>query len=296
MTMKVCVFGAGSLGSAIGGMLAQKHEVTLIGRRQHVDAVRRDDLQLLGAVSRKVTVKAVEDPSSAETPDLLIVSTKAYDTRSAIGACRRLVDRGTMVLTLQNGLGNLELLREWRGDMAFGGTTTMGAALVSPGVVRVSGLGWTMIGADMDARRAKDIARAFRSCGFPVRVKKNLMSEIWGKAVINACINPITAVLRVRNGRLLESEAITRFMREVCSECEQVAIASGISLPVSRMSSRVRAVCIDTAENTSSMLQDVQKGKCTEIQQISGAFCSAGRSRGVRTPLNETLVAMVESL
>ena len=284
------------MGSVLGGMLSQEHDITLIGRKQHMDAVRRHGLRLLGDISREVRVKAVEVPSSAETPDLLIVSTKAYDTPTAIHACRRLVNDDTSVLTLQNGLGNLELLREWKRDKAFGGTTTMGAALVSPGLVRVSGLGRTTIGSDKDARGAREMAQIFESCGVRARVKENVMGEIWGKAVINACVNPIAAVLRVPNGRLLESETTTRFMREVCKECEQVALASGVSLSASRMYPRVRAVCKDTADNISSMLQDVQKGKRTEIQQINGAFCSAGRTRGVPTPLNETLVAMVESL
>lgn len=284
------------MGSALGGMLSQEHDVTLIGRRQHMDAVRRHGLRLLGDISRTVRVKAVEAPSSAEKPDLLIVTTKAYDTPTAIGACRGLVDDNAAVLTLQNGLGNLELLREWKYDRAFGGTTTMGAALVSPGVIRVSGLGWTTIGTDKDAGGAREIAQAFESCGVRVRTKKNVMGEIWGKAVINACINPIAAVLRVRNGTLLESETTARFMREVCRECEQVSLVSRVSLPANHMYPHVRAVCNDTAGNTSSMLQDVQKGKRTEIQQINGAFCSAGRARGVPTPLNETLVAMVESL
>jgi 2-dehydropantoate 2-reductase len=296
MTMRICVFGAGSLGSALGGMLAQRHDVTLIGRRQHMNAARRQGLRLLGDVARTARVQTLESPANAETPDLLIISTKAYDTRSAIDACRRLVDDETMVLTLQNGLGNLELLRKWRGDKAFGGTTTMGAALVSPGIVRVSGLGQTTIGADVDFSGARDISRVFKSCGFCVQVKREVMREIWGKAIMNACINPTAAVLRVRNGRLLESKTTTRFMREVCRECEQVAVVSKVTLPIGAMYSRVRDVCADTANNISSMLQDVQKGKRTEIRQINGAFCSFGRARGVPTPLNDTLVAIVESL
>jgi len=294
--MRVCIFGAGSLGSVIGGMLVAKHDVTLVGRRQHMDSVRRHGLRLLGDVRRTVRMKAVVDPSEVESPDLLLISTKAYDTTTAINECKRFVDDRTKVLTLQNGLGNLELLRTWKGSTSFGGTTTMGAVLASPGTVRVSGLGRTVIGADMDPDGARSIARAFESCGIPVHVKKDVIGEIWGKAVVNACINPTAAVLRVRNGVLLTSATTVHFMREVCSECEQVAFASGISLPDQHMYARVQNVCSDTADNFSSMLQDVLKGRRTEIQQINGAFCVHGRARGVRTPLNETLVAMIEPL
>ena len=145
-------------------------------------------------------------------------------------------------------------------------------------------------------QRARDIVRAFRLCGLRAQAKRNVLGEIWGKAVVNACINPTAAVLRVRNGRLLESETITHFMRDVCRECEGVAESAGISLPNAHMSPRVRAICKDTANNVSSMLQDVQSGKRTEIQQINGAFCSIGKEWDVPTPLNETLVAMVECL
>lgn len=284
------------MGSALGGILAQDHDITLVGRRPHVDAVRRHGLKFVGDVVSSVRVKAYEDVAHVSTPELLIVSTKAYDTRSAILACKRLVDDETTVLTLQNGLGNLELLRGWKGDHAFGGTTTIGAAMVSPGIVRVSGLGRTTIGSDVNPRGAGDIVRAFRSCGLRVQAKRNVMGEIWGKAVVNACINPTAAILRVRNGRLLESETITHFIRGVCKECETVAKASSISLPNAQMYTRVRKVCMETANNISSMLQDVQKGKRTEIQQINGAFCSIGKARAVQVPLNETLVAMVECL
>jgi len=296
MKMKICVFGAGSLGSALGGMLSVNNDVTLVARKKHVEAVRRNGLRLVGDVVGSVDVKVYDNAALASTPDLLIISTKAYDTQSAIEACKGLVNDETLVLTLQNGLGNLELLRGWRGDNAFGGTTTIGAALVSPGVVRVAGLGRTAIGSDTNINGARVIVKAFRSCGIRVQPKKNVMGEIWGKAVVNACINPTAAVLRVRNGRLLESETVNHFMRDVCRECVAVAGASDIHLPNERMYSRVRAVCRDTADNTSSMLQDVQKAKRTEIQQINGAFCSIGKARSVETPLNETLVAMVECL
>lgn len=259
-------------------------------------AVRKNGLRLVGDIHRIAKVGTSERISQSLAPDLLIVSTKSYDTKSAIRDCRRYINGDTKVLTLQNGLGNLELLREWKGEKAFGGTTTMGAVLVRPGVVQISGLGITTIGGDIDSRGAREIARAFASCGLKVQVKRDVMREIWGKAVINACINPTAATLRVRNGRLLEGDATIRLMREICRECELVARANKISLPKRDMFSRVIAVCRNTSGNISSMLQDVQNRRTTEIEQINGAFCSAGRTRGIPTPLNSTLVAMIESL
>jgi 2-dehydropantoate 2-reductase len=294
--MRICIFGAGSLGSALGGMLADKNEVVLIGRKEHVNAVQKDGLRMLGDRAGTVHLNARETVNGLASPELLIISTKAYDTKEAIGILRRWVDDDTMVLTLQNGLGNLEQIRSWKEEKAFGGTTTMGAALISPGTVRLSGLGKTIIGSDEDPRGASRIVSAFTSCGLPARTSRDMIGVIWTKAMVNACINPTAAVLRVPNGKLTESGVVARFMRDVGRECELVAAASGINSAHVDVYRRVRAVCKGTAENTSSMLQDVQNGRRTEIDEINGAFCSLGDKVGVPTPLNDALVAMIQSL
>ena len=141
--MRIYVFGAGALGSAIGGMLSRGHEVTLIGRRAHVSAIKRSGLLLTGKVELRCRPNACMTVRGLPPPDILIVTTKAYDTADAVAACKAWTGAETSVLTLQNGIGNLELLRAWKGNRAFGGTTSMGATLVSPGVVRVAGFGTT---------------------------------------------------------------------------------------------------------------------------------------------------------
>jgi 2-dehydropantoate 2-reductase len=294
--MRVCVFGAGSLGSALGALLASRNEVFLIARKVHVDAIRRKGLRLIGSRRRVTHLEARETVKGVPTPDLLIIATKAYDTGSAVDACRPMVSESTRVLTLQNGLGNLELLRAWKGRSAFGGTTTMGAVLESPGVVRISGMGHTVIGADLDQTGASWVASLFDECGIPVRVSRDTNGEMWAKAVVNACINPITSILRVPNGALLESKGVTALMDGVCAECEEVASAAGIALPKPAMRARARAVARDTSRNRSSMLRDVELGRRTEIMQINGKFSEFGRGTGVATPLNNALVAMVEAL
>jgi 2-dehydropantoate 2-reductase len=294
--MRICVFGAGSLGSAVGGILAANNEVVLIGRQQHVRAVRQKGLVLTGSVSRRVRVEAYETVDEAGPPELLIITTKAYDTKEAVEICSDWAAPGTMVLTLQNGLGNLELLRTWKGKRAFGGTITMGASLTSPGRVRVSGLGSAVIGSDMDAGGAGLISRAFSSCGIPSKTNSNVCGEIWAKAIVNACINPTTAILEVPNGALLMSPSISRIVRDVCKECEVIADSSGVSLPYHPMISRVRAVTRETSKNRSSMLQDVELGRRTEINQINGIIAESGAMHGVPAPLNRALVAIVEAI
>ncbi|MCX6658005.1 MAG: 2-dehydropantoate 2-reductase [Euryarchaeota archaeon] len=294
--MRISIFGAGSLGSALGGLLAGTNEVSLIGRHPNVDEIRRNGLTLVGDRTRSVRLEAAESVRDLAPPELLIVTTKAYDTEETVRICKPWTDKETMVLTLQNGLGNLELLRAWKGTSAFGGTTTMGATLVSPGRVRVSGIGKTVIGADMDPTGAAMLARVFSKAGIPATARNDISREIWAKAVVSACINPVTAVLRVPNGKLLDSPILSRFIREVCQECIEVACSEGIRLSSASMYARVRVVARDTSRNLSSMLQDVEQGNRTEIGQINGAFCRTGGDRGIPTPLNNALVAMVGSL
>jgi len=228
--------------------------------------------------------------------DLLIISTKAYDTHEAVDACRGWASDSTKVLTLQNGLGNLDTIRSWKGSSAFGGTTSLGALLAGPGRVEISGLGRTVIGADMDPVGAREIVRMLAECGLPTEAKSDVMGEIWAKGVVNACINPVTAILRVPNGALLQSEAVTKLMGGICAECEAVAEACDVHLPGNDMFGKVRSVAEDTGRNRSSMLTDVELGRRTEIHEINGAFLGHGMEKGVRAPLNKAMVAMVEAL
>ena len=294
--MRIVIFGSGSLGSALGALLSRSNEVALIGRRAHMSAIRRHGLRVVGDLNLRVKLEAYESVDGVELPELVVITTKAYDTASAIDSCRVWASADVKVLTLQNGLGNLDALREWKGRRAFGGTTTMGANLLGPGKVRLSGLGRTVIGSDKDPVGAQRIVRAFAESGLPTVTNDNILAEIWAKAIVSACINPLTAILRVSNGKLLESPPISQLMSEVCDECELVARRAGVRLPYASIKSRVRAVARDTSNNRSSMLQDIERGKRTEVAQINGAFVRHGLEQDVRTPLNQTLLAMVESL
>lgn len=294
--MRVCVFGAGSLGSAIGGILAGKNEVTLIGRDPHMSVTRKEGLRLTGDIRRKVRIDARHSIADLESPDLIIVAVKAYDTPSVVRICRPWARDDTRVLTLQNGLGNHEQLRAWKGRAAFGGTTTMGAQLLAPGTVRVSGLGITTVGADMDRASAEEIAGCLASCGMPTRVEVDILSEIWSKAAVSACINPLTAVLRIPNGALLENDVLLRLISETSSECARVARSEGINLSSGEIVRRVHAVARDTRRNRSSMLRDVEEGRRTEVEQINGAFLHLGEKHGIATPLNRALTSILASL
>lgn len=289
------MFGAGSIGSCVGGMLARSHDVTLIGRKANVDAVRAKGLILQGAIRRRLRIDARESISDLSPPDLLIVTTKAYATPAVIEACSGWPREDTIVLTLQNGLGNLEQLRLWRGDFALGGTTTMGASLISTGVVRVADVGRTVIGSDMNSGAARSVVAAFRAAGIPTKTTRNIWGEIWSKAIVNASINPITAILKISNGESIKNRIVSKLMMEISREGETVAYNRGICLPYKSMYLRTRAVARQTSSNKSSMLRDLELGRRTEIRNINGEICRMGLDAQIPTPLNAAMVAMIES-
>ena len=294
--MRVCIFGAGSIGSCLGGMLARDHEVTLIGRKANVDAISANGLILEGVVGRRIKIGARESVANMPPPDLLIVTTKAYATADVIETCKEWTHGDTIALTLQNGLGNLEQLRSWKGERAIGGTTTMGASMVSPGVVQVADLGKTILGSDLSPASAKSIASVLRVSGIPARTTRQIRGEIWSKAIVNASINPVSAILRLSNGELIKSETVSRLMMDICGECELVAEGCGIRLPHKSTYLWTRSIARRTASNRSSMLRDIELGRRTEIRNINGEICRMGRDLAIPTPLNAALISVVESL
>jgi 2-dehydropantoate 2-reductase len=172
----------------------------------------------------------------------------------------------------------------------------MGAVLTEPGVVQVASLGSTFVGADVDAEAAESLASMLNAVGMPTKVTSDIQAELWAKATINACINPVTAILRIVNGEIVRVKALSMLVRDISRECEEVADACGIELPYDSMYQQTMAVARKTASNRSSMLRDIELGRMTEIQSINGHICRAGLHRRVLTPINKTLVAMVESL
>ena len=276
--------------------MTHEHDVILIGRKSHVDAIRKSGLLINGDLRGRFKPYAFTNVSGLEPPELLLITTKAYDTRNAVRECQDWIKRSTSVLTLQNGLGNLELVEEWVGTRAFGGTTTLGATMVGPGKIRVSGLGRTILGSTKNPAGAKTLATAFHASGIPAAYTMDIVTEIWRKAIVSACINPITAVLRVPNGKLLESKTTSRLVQALSVECETIARACGVGFPQGSTYPRVRAVLKETARNLSSMLQDVSRGKRTEIDQINGAFWRSAQDHALPAPLNRALVALVLTL
>jgi 2-dehydropantoate 2-reductase len=230
---------------------------------------------------------------------LVIVLVKAFDTEAVAKDLSGRIGSDTPVLTLQNGLGNAEeLASRLSPDQILAGATTMGALREAPGEVQLTGRGGCEIGAWSGAgeRYLPQIQQVLQQAGIACRCTKNTSATLWKKLVVNAAINPLTAILRVRNGALLERAELEPVIRAVTEEVWQVGSRRGIHLPEPpELYQEICRVCRVTAANRSSMLRDVEEHRRTEIDAINGAVVRLGNESGMPTPVNSTLAALVRA-
>jgi 2-dehydropantoate 2-reductase len=297
--LKVVVFGAGAIGSWVGAALAAAgNDVTLVARHEHAAVVEAQGLRVSGKTELLARPRAVTSAKEAPVPDLLVLTVKAYDTKQAIRDLRPLVGARTDVLSLQNGLGNVEALADAFDDrQVLAGVTTHGVTFEAPGHVRHAGVGYFLVGSPANEHaRAEKAAALFRAAGIDAQATPRIVGELWAKVVVNASINPVTAITGLRNGALLEVPALRELMQRAAEEAIDVARAEGAPLPDDDLVARARRVAELTAANKSSMLQDVERGRRTEIDSICGEIVQRGLARSVDTPVNLTLRALVKGI
>ena len=290
--MDVVVFGAGSLGSLIGGLLARRHEVTLVGREPHVREVRERGLRIEGMLNETVSPDAATEPPA--NADLAVVCVKAFDTdaaASALSTCNL-----DAVLSLQNGMGNESTLADRLDTTVLAGTCTYGAVLESPGTVRCTGVGRVVLGPRTGggSERATRVGEAFDAAGVVTTVADDMPRRLWEKLAVNAGINATTALARVENGALLDGEA-NRVARDAAREVAEAARANGVELSDEAAEDALERVAAATAANTSSMYQDVLASRRTEVDAIGGYVVDSGEKYGVETPVNAAMVGLLRA-
>ncbi|MGC8879417.1 MAG: ketopantoate reductase family protein [Anaerolineae bacterium] len=300
--MKIAIIGAGAMGSLFGARLAPLCDVWLVDAwEEHIQAIQRNGVQLtnLDGSTERVTVNATTDPNAVEGEvDLAIIFVKSHQTAQAAVWAAPMLKADGLALTMQNGLGNLEVMADVLGaERCVQGVTSHGATLLGPGQVRHAGAAATYLATrPAIAERVQRIAELFTRAGFETHLSDNLDSLLWGKLIINVGINALTAILRVRNGVLAEVAPARALMDAAVDEAVAVARARGITLPYADARARTREVAVATAANRSSMLADVLRGSPTEIEVINGAIVREGSRLGVATPVNQTLVQLVQAL
>ncbi len=300
--MKITAVGPGAIGTLFGVLLAKAgHQVHMLDK----DPARAARLAAgefvletgQGNISQKLPVTA--NPAEIGPGELVLICVKAYDTEIAARSIAPLIGPQTIVLTVQNGLGNAEILREAAGkEHILAGSTAQGANVVEPGRVIHAGKGETLIG-ELDrpaTPRVEKLAEQLTAAGIPTAASDDVTGLLWGKLIINAGINPLTALLKVRNGALIQREETRALMAMAVKEAADVAEKKGIKLPFPDPLAKVEDVAGRTAANKSSMLQDVLKAKRTEIDFICGAIVREAQKLSLPAPVNHALTLLVRSL
>jgi 2-dehydropantoate 2-reductase len=293
----ILIAGIGALACYFAARLAPYAEVTLLGTwPQGLAALQENGVQLTAAdgETRSFKVRATNDPADCEGHRSALVLVKSWQTGRAAEQLAACLDEDGVALTLQNGLGNFEILRRVLGEpRAAQGVTTTGATLLGPGRVREGGAGVVLIA---EHPHSAPLVELLKAAGFAVEIAADMESVLWGKMVVNAAINPLTAILGVPNGDLLEQPHARRLMQAAAAEVACVAHACGVALPYSDPAEEVERVARQTAQNCSSMLQDVTRGAPTEIDAINGAVVEAAEEIGLKVPVTETLWHLVHAL
>lgn len=300
--MELLIIGAGAMGGLFGALLAPHAAVSLLTTNQeHAAVMGGHGLTLvdLDGATRRVPVRVLTDPQDyGRRADVVLVCTKTRATAQAAATARDLLAADGLALTLQNGLGNLEQLVAAVGaQRAAAGVTSQAATLLAPGRVRHAGSGPTVLGIPRGREEAiTAVAGLFTRAGLETRISDDVDSLLWSKLIVNVGINALTALLRVPNGVLAQTPECDLLMARAVAEAVAVARALSIGLDGERQLERVREVCLRTADNRASMLQDILRGRPTEIDAINGAVVARGRAAGVDTPVNLLLTQLVQAL
>ena len=293
--MRILVFGAGAIGSLFGAKLSKYNDVTLLGREEHIQKIRERGLIIRGKTRAIFYLNAISRLEDYKTePDIVIITVKSYDTDTALKNIVDYLGKGIYVMSLQNGLDNMEKMKKFFDkEKIIVGLTTEASLFLKPGEIEHTGKGKTTIGSPKNTRFLEQLHQEFVKAGFETRISNNIERDVWRKAIVNACINPLTAIFGIKNG-VLKNKVLSEIVRDICRESIEVARGVGIEIDYEDMLGEIWEVIDLTSENLSSMLQSIIKGRKTEIDSINGYIYNLGKKVGVEAKINKLLTELVK--
>ena len=286
--------GAGAVGCYYGGMLARAGcEVMLIGRAQHVEAIRRGGLRFETKESdERVRLQASTEPQAVRGAELALFCVKSQDTESAGQALAPYLARDAAIVSLQNGVDNPERLAAVLGREVIPGVVYVAVEMAGPGHVRHHGRSELAIGR---AAASEAIAATFRTAGVPIGISDNVAGVLWAKLIVNCAYNALSAITQLPYGRLVQGGGVPALMRDIVDECLAVAHAGGVEV-AGDMHKAAERIAQTMPGQYSSTAQDLARGKKTEIDYLNGIVVRKGQALGVPTPVNRVLLALVKLL
>lgn len=291
--MKVAVMGAGAIGCFYGALLARAGaSVMLVGRQQHVDAMRQRGLMLeMGGTTHNVPVDATTSASGVADADLVLFCVKSGDTEQVGREMAPHLRPDATILSFQNGVDNAERLQSVLGRPVVPAAIYVATDMAGPGHVRHHGRGDVVIG---PCAGSQEILALFAAAGVSARVSANAIGELWGKLVVNCAYNALSALTGLAYGRMIRLPGVEEVMRDVVGECLAVAQASGVALAPDILD-KVLGLAASMPAQTSSTAQDLRRGRPTEIDHLNGFVIRKGADLGVPTPANRVLHTLVKA-
>jgi 2-dehydropantoate 2-reductase len=290
--MQIIVLGAGAIGSLYGAKLAAANDVLLIGRPEHAAAINAHGLRIEGIESETVRVPAASAVTQISANALILLTTKVMDSATALEPIAPLVRDDTTILSLQNGLGSEQIVRAALGGrgLVLRGITQFGAIFETPGAIKYMAAGYTVI---EQHERSDRIAQVLTVAGMECRISPNIAAEVWHKTVFNCVVNPITAILDGEVGGIAQP-GLDRLKQLVIDECVAVAVTQGVTFEVDFMQQINETFA--PSHNIASMLQDLRRGRPTEIDYMNGTVAALGDEHGVPCPVNRALTDIIKSM
>lgn len=300
--MKIVIVGPGAMGCLFAAFLSKSKEELWLLDKNKENAAKINELGIsLEGVSGswQAKPKATANVQDIDRADLILICVKSFHTKQAIEQIKPLLQQNTRIMTLQNGIGNIEIIAELAGeDKVIGGITNEGATLIETGKIRHAGRGETLIGT-LNGKipvEMRSIREVFNKVGLQTKFSRDIKGLVWSKLIINAGINALTAITRLPNGKLTEFEGTKRILRDAVTEATRIAKRKRIKLIYDDPLAKVETVCEGTSSNISSMLQDVLRNKRTEIDFINGVIVRLGQELGIAVPTNKLLVDLVKTI
>jgi 2-dehydropantoate 2-reductase len=293
--MKVAVMGAGAVGCYYGGMLARAgHDVVLIGRAQHVEAIARHGLRLeTQSFDEYIPMRASDEASAVAGAQLVLFCVKSTDTESGAHEMKPYLAADALVLSLQNGVENADELRKVLSQEVAAAVVYVATEMAGAGHVRHHGRGELVI---EPSSASAEVAQTLIASGVPTEISDNVRGALWAKLILNCAYNALSAITQLPYGRLVQGEGVKDAMRNIVDECLAVAKADGVTIP-GDVDKAVRMIAETMPGQYSSTAQDLARGKRSEIDHLNGLIVRRGEAMGVATPSNRllhTLVKLIE--
>ncbi|MEK6892099.1 MAG: 2-dehydropantoate 2-reductase [Nanoarchaeota archaeon] len=290
--MNIIVLGAGAIGSFYGAKLSKLNNIILIAKKEHAVKINKNGLKMTGLEEGIFKIKADTEIREIKENTLILLTTKSYDSEKSINNIKNKLRKDTIIICLQNGLYSEDIAKKIVGNkcMVLRAITNFGAIFLEPGAVGYKNYSYTSI---EKSGKSKQIADNFSKCGLNAYASKDIKYDMWKKVVFNCVLNPVTAILRIKNDGITD-EKLNPLKKLIADECAEVAEKDGIKFGFDFVETINRE--FKGSQNVSSMQQDLTKGKITEIDYLNGAIAKLGKKYGIKCPVNEALAEIIKQM